>query len=71
MYSAILTKCVRHSIIQTNNANVTLKAEFCLTGNTTNNMLVIYFVNFRLVNDHLFGKELFIRFTTSAFRKLP
>ena len=33
-------------------------------------MLVIYFVNFRLLNDHLFGKELFIRFTASAFRKL-
>ena len=29
-----------------------------------------YFVNFEL-NDHLFGKELFIRFTASAFRKLP
>ena len=23
------------------------------------------------LNDHLFGKELFIRFTASAFRKLP
>ena len=34
-------------------------------------MLVTYFVNFRLLNDHLFGKELFIRFTASAFRKLP
>ena len=33
-------------------------------------MLVIYFVNFRQLNDHLFGKELFIRFTVSAFRKL-
>ena len=33
-------------------------------------MLVTYFVNFRLPNDHLFGKELFIRFTASAFRKL-
>ena len=33
-------------------------------------MLVTYFVNFRLLNDHLFGKELFIRFTASAFRKL-
>ena len=33
-------------------------------------MLVIYFVNFRYLNDHLFGKELFIRFTASAFRKL-
>ena len=34
-------------------------------------MLVTYFVNFRLLNDHLFGKELFIRFTASAFRKRP
>ena len=34
-------------------------------------MLVTYFVNVRLLNDHLFGKELFIRFTASAFRKLP
>ena len=34
-------------------------------------MLVIFFVKFRLLNDHLFGKELFIRFTASAFRKLP
>ena len=34
-------------------------------------MLVTYFVNFRQLNDHLFGKELFIRFTESAFRKLP
>ena len=34
------------------------------------NMLVTFFVNFRWLNDHLFGKELFIRFTTSAFRKL-
>ena len=33
-------------------------------------MLVTYFVNFRELNDHLFGKELFIRFTASAFRKL-
>ena len=32
-------------------------------------MLVTYFVI--LLNDHLFGKELFIRFITSAFRKLP
>ena len=32
-------------------------------------MLVTYFVNFRKLNDHLFGKELFIRFTASAFRK--
>ena len=34
-------------------------------------MLVTYFVNFRLLNDHLFGKELFVRFTASAFCKLP
>ena len=34
-------------------------------------MLVTYFVNFRYLNDHLFGKELFIRFTASTFRKLP
>ena len=34
-------------------------------------MLVTYFVNFKYLNDHLFGKELFIRFTVSAFRKLP
>ena len=34
-------------------------------------MLVTYFVNFRYLNDHLFGKALFIRFTASAFRKLP
>ena len=34
-------------------------------------MLVTYFVNFRQLNDHLFWKELFIRFTASAFRKLP
>ena len=27
-------------------------------------------VNFRWLNDHLFGKELFIRFTASVFRKL-
>ena len=33
-------------------------------------MLVTYFVNFRKRNDHLFGKELFIRFTARAFRKL-
>ena len=31
----------------------------------------LYFVNFRQLNDHLFGKELFILFTASAFRKLP
>ena len=34
-------------------------------------MLVTYFVNFRQLNDHVFGKELFIRFAASAFRKLP
>ena len=34
-------------------------------------MLVTYFVNFMKLNDHLFGKELFIRFSASAFRKLP
>ena len=34
-------------------------------------MLGTYFVNIRQLNDHLFGKELFIRFTASAFRKLP
>ena len=34
-------------------------------------MLVTYFVNFKYLNDQLFGKELFIRFTASAFRKLP
>ena len=28
------------------------------------------FVNFRELNDHPFGKELFIRFAASAFRKL-
>ena len=33
-------------------------------------MLVTYLVNFRKLNDHLFGKELFIRFTASAFHKL-
>ena len=33
-------------------------------------MLVSYFVNFRQLNDHLFGKELFILFAASAFRKL-
>ena len=33
-------------------------------------MLVTYFVNFRQLNDHLSGKELFIRFTASAFSKL-
>ena len=34
-------------------------------------MLVTYLVNFRKLNDHLFGKELSVRFTASAFRKLP
>ena len=34
-------------------------------------MLMTYFVNFRWLNDHLFGNELFIRFTASAFRQLP
>ena len=33
-------------------------------------MLVTYFVYFRKLNDHLFGKELFILFAASAFRKL-
>ena len=33
-------------------------------------MLVTCVVIFRQMNDHLFGKELFIRFTASAFRKL-
>ena len=33
-------------------------------------VLVTCFVNFRLLNDHLFGKELFIRFIASAFRGL-
>ena len=33
-------------------------------------MLMTYFVTFRKLNDYLFGKELFIRFTASAFRKL-
>ena len=33
-------------------------------------MLVTYLLNFRQLNDHLSGKELFIRFTVSAFRKL-
>ena len=33
-------------------------------------MLVTYFVNFRKLNDRLFGKELFILFAVSAFRKL-
>ena len=32
-------------------------------------MLVTYFVNFRLLKDHLFMKELFIRFSASAFRR--
>ena len=30
-----------------------------------------YFVNFTQLNDHLFGKELFMRFAASALRKLP
>ena len=34
-------------------------------------MLVTYLVNFSYLNDHLFGKELFIRFTASTFGKLP
>ena len=34
-------------------------------------MLMTYFVNFRKLNGHLFGKELFIRFTASVFCKLP
>ena len=34
-------------------------------------MLVTYFVNLSQLNDHLFGKELFIRFASSAFRKPP
>ena len=29
-----------------------------------------YFVNFRKLTDHPFGKEMFIRFTASAVRKL-
>ena len=33
-------------------------------------MLVTYFVNFRQLNDCLFGKELFIRLTACAFSKL-
>ena len=33
-------------------------------------MLVTYFVNFRYLNDRIFGKELFILFAASAFRKL-
>ena len=33
-------------------------------------MLVTYFVNFKQLNDHLFGKELLILFAASAFRKL-
>ena len=33
-------------------------------------MLVTCFVNFRQLNDRLFGKELFILFAASAFRKL-
>ena len=30
-------------------------------------MLVTYFVNFRYLSDHRFGKELFIRSAASAF----
>ena len=33
-------------------------------------MLVTYFVGFRWLSDHLFGKKLFILFAASAFRKL-
>ena len=33
-------------------------------------MLVTHFINSRYLNDYLFRKELFIRFTASAFRKL-
>ena len=33
-------------------------------------MLMTYFVNYRSLNVHLFGKEVFIRFTASALRKL-
>ena len=33
-------------------------------------MLVTYSVNSKKLNDHPFGKELFIRFTASAVRKL-
>ena len=34
-------------------------------------MLVAYYVNFGWLGGHLFGKEMFIWFTASAFRKLP
>ena len=34
-------------------------------------MLATYFVGFGWLGDHLFGKEVFIRFTASAFGKLP
>ena len=34
-------------------------------------MLVTYFVKFKQLNDHLFGNELFIRFSASAFRQMP
>ena len=34
-------------------------------------MLVTYFVNFGWLGGRLFGRGLFIRFTASAFRKLP
>ena len=33
-------------------------------------MLVTYFVNFGWLNDRLFGRELFVLFAASAFRKL-
>ena len=33
-------------------------------------MLVTYFVHFRCLNDHLFGKELLVWFTESVFGKL-
>ena len=33
-------------------------------------MLMNYLVNFRYLNGHMSGKELFIRFTASAFCKL-
>ena len=35
------------------------------------NIVVKSGLNFRQLNDHLFGKELFIQFAASAFRKLP
>ena len=33
-------------------------------------LMFSYYVSDTFVNDYLFGKELFIRFTASAFRKL-